>query len=224
MMPSSITGRTTTCGSPRSLSDAVGRRRSDCEGIGTEEAPDRRGGFDGKFLVYSQYGEKTKDDLWLLPLDGDRKPIPYLQSPSNEVLGSFSPNGRWMAYVSDESGPLQVYVQTIPPSGDQWQVSTAGGTGPRWRRDGRELFYVAPDQKLMAVPVKSGWAASGPFEVGTPQPLFGDMLLVGFGPNRVFYQPTADGQRFMVIARSGGEAFTTPPITVVTNWQATLKK
>jgi hypothetical protein len=130
-----------------------------------------------------------------------------------------------MAYVSDESGPQQVYVETIPPSGDRWQVSTAGGSQPRWRRDGRELFYVASDQKLMAVPVKSGWAASGPFEVGAPQPLFRGMLRGGGVAPRLFlYQPTADGKRFMMPARSGGEAATRQPITVVTNWQSALKK
>ncbi len=179
---------------------------------------------DGKSVVYSQYGEKTNDDLWLLPVEGDRKPVPYLQDPSNEVLGSFSPNGRWMAYVSDESGPPQVYVQTIPAGSGKWQVSTAGGSQPRWRRDGRELYYVAPDRKLMAVPVKRGAAASGSFEAGAPQPLFGGMVFNGLLSQAFFYQPSADGERFMVTVLSGGDEAAAPPITVVVNWLTGLKK
>ena len=165
---------------------------------------------DGKFIVYSQYSEQTKDDLWLLPLEGDRKPVPYLQTPFSEAEDRFSPDGRWMAYTSNESGQPQVYVQAIPPSGAKWQVSTAGGNRPEWRRDGKELFYVATDQKLMAAPVKAG---SG-FEAGSPQPLF--------EPVPVGYQPSADGQRFLVSVRAAGEASTPAPITVVVNWLKTV--
>ena len=102
--------------------------------------------------------------MWLLPLDGDRKPVPYLQTPFNEVAGQFSPNGRWMAYASNESGQPQIYVQPIPASGVKRQISTAGGDQPRWRRDGTELFYVSANQKLMTVPVKPGAV----FEIGFP--------------------------------------------------------
>jgi Tol biopolymer transport system component/predicted Ser/Thr protein kinase len=177
---------------------------------------------DGKFVVFSEFSAKTGDDLWLLPLEGDHKPIPYLQTPFSETQGRFSPDGRWMAYVSNESGQDQVYVQTIPVSGAKWQVSTSGGGEPRWRRDGRELFYVASDQTLMAVPVKFGGAGSGSFEAGAPQPLFP----VEPSPTNYTalpYQPTADGQRFLVNV-TGGDTSAAPPITVVLNWTAGLKK
>jgi dipeptidyl aminopeptidase/acylaminoacyl peptidase len=154
-------------------------------------------------------------DLWLLPLDGDRQPVPYLQTPANEMLGQFSPDGRWMAYASDESGRRQVYVQAIPANGDKRQISTTGGGQPRWRRDGHELFYVADDQTLMAVPVKTDVT----FEMDTPRPLF---QLDPISVRTVFaYQPASDGRRFLVTTPVGG---TTPPITVVLNWQEELKR
>src|ERR1700674_4395035 len=98
-------------------------------------------------MVFSARSEKTKDDLWLLPMDGDRKPIPFLQSPANETRGQFSPDSRWMAYQSDESSRNEIYVQHVPPNGMKFQISSMGGTDPRWGRDGKELFYLAPDRK-----------------------------------------------------------------------------
>ena len=121
-----------------------------------------------------------------------------------------------MAYASNESGEPQVYVQAIPASGAKWQISPAGGLQPRWRRDGKELFYISTDQKLMAVPVKSGDG----FEAGAPQPLFEIDPL--YGPlQRFAYKPTADGQRFSFYRLSVGPR---PPINVVLNWQEALKK
>jgi len=119
-----------------------------------------------------------------------------------------------MAYASDESGTRQIYVQAIPANGHKRQISTAGGNQPRWRRDGHELFYVANDQTLMGVPVKTGVA----FEMDTPRPLFqfDSVSLNGFS-----YQPTSDGQQFLVTTSVDN---TTPQITVVLNWQAGLKK
>ena len=173
---------------------------------------------DGKFIVYETTGSTTGTDLWLLPLDGDHKPIPYLQTPFNESDAQFSPDGKWMAYASNESGQPQVYVQSIPANGAKWQISPSGGVQPRWRRDGKELFYISADQKLMAVPVKNGAV----FEAGTPEPLC-DMDPV-FPPlqGRFAYQPTADGKRFLVVEVVGGNAAL--PINVVVNWQAGLKK
>jgi Tol biopolymer transport system component len=175
---------------------------------------------DGKAIAYSpDINAKTRADLWLLPLDGDRKPTPYLQTEFGEYHGQFSRDGRWMVYTSDESGREQVYVQTVPPSGAKWQISTAGGSRPRWRRDGRELYYVAADQMLMAVPVKPGSS----FEAGTPQALFGPILARPGTIYQFYYQPTADGQRFLVNEPAGDESGP-PPLTVVLNWQAGLKR
>jgi Tol biopolymer transport system component len=172
---------------------------------------------DGKWIVYQQTGQKTAADLWLLPLEGDRKPMPYLQTPFNETLARFSPGvagaPRWMAYQSNESGQDQIYVQAIPASGAKYQVSTSGGTQPAWRRDGKELFYFSADLKLMAVPITLGTSVVP----GTPQELFANTGLTG-------YAPSADGQRFLVNVPAGGEGATAPPITVVLNWTAGLKR
>ena len=165
----------------------------------------------------TQVGQKTGSDLWLLPLNGDRKPVPYLQTTFAEAFARFSPDGKWMAYQSNESGRFEVYVQTVPPSGTKYQISAAGGTRPQWRRDGKELYYVSADQKLMAVPIKLGSTV----EPGTAQPLF---PVVPFS-NFAIYAPSRDGQRFLVNVPAGGEGATAPPpITVVTNWQTALKK
>jgi eukaryotic-like serine/threonine-protein kinase len=174
---------------------------------------------DGKFVVYmSSNGGSTGYGLWLLPMEGDHKPVSYLQTPFNEGDAQFSPDGKWMAYASNESGQPQVYVQAIPATGAKWQISPAGGVQPRWRRDGKELFYIATDQKLVAVPVKSGAG----FEAGAPQPLFElDPVFPPLG-GRFAYQPTADGKRFLVLSMVGGTA--TPPINLVVNWSAGLKK
>src|SRR4029077_6727880 len=123
---------------------------------------------DGKFVVYESTGSTTGNDIWLLPMEGDHKPVPYLQTPFNEGDAQFSPDGRWMAYASNESGQPQIYVQSIPASGSKFQISNAGGVQPRWRRDGKELFYISAANKLVAVPVKMG----DKVEAGTPAPLF----------------------------------------------------
>jgi len=174
---------------------------------------------DGRWIVYGQTGQKTASDLWLLPMSGDRKPVPYLQTPFEELNARFSPDGKWIAFQSNESGQFQVYVQTVPLSGAKYQISTSGGNSPRWRRDGRELFYVSADQKLMAVPVKLG----ATIEAGTPQPLFPISPFPGASVISSIYQPMRDGQRFLVLAPAGGDAGAAPPFTVVTNWQAFKK-
>ena len=179
---------------------------------------------DGKYVLYSDYQDKTKYDLWLLPIDGDHKPIPYLQTPFSELRGQFSPDGRWMAYVSDESGRYEVYVQTVPASGPKWQVSNAGGDFPRWRRDGKELYFIAADQQLMAVPVKVSSGSSATFEPGAPQPLFRIEPVAASPVAAGLYVPTANGERFLVNVQAGGEGSQAPPITLVLNWTAGLKK
>jgi eukaryotic-like serine/threonine-protein kinase len=181
---------------------------------------------DGKFILYSDTNEKTNYDLWLLPLAGDHKPVPLLQTEFDETHGQFSPDGRWMAYTSDESGKPKVYVQPIPTNGGKWQISASGGDLPRWRRDGKELYYIAADGKLTAVPVKTG-TASNNFETGPGQSLFPVQPLGGVALGiiaRYPYQPSADGQRFLVNVPAGGEGAGEAPITVALNWQSGLKK
>ena len=106
---------------------------------------------DGRFILYETLDARTKRDLWYFPLFGDRKPRPLLQSDFNEAQGQLSPNGRWLAYISDESGRWEVYIRRFPGLGDVRLISTAGGTRPRWRADGQEIFYLAADRTLMAV-------------------------------------------------------------------------
>ncbi len=148
----------------------------------------------------------------MLPMSGDRKPMPVVRTDSNEMGGQVSPDGRWIAYASDELGQWEVYVAAFPGPGGKWQVSS-GGSQPRWRRDGKELFYLAADRKLMAVEIKAG----GDFGAGPAVPLFetrarytGDMA----------YDVSPDGQRFLV---SVPTTQTASPITVVLNWQSGLK-
>ncbi len=171
---------------------------------------------DGRFIAFQNLAAKsnTKLDLWILSVS-DHKARPFLQTPFNEGWGCFSPDGRWLAYVSDESGRYQVYVQPFPGPGGKWQISTAGGSQPVWRRDGKELFFIAPDYKLMAVEVVTGGTA---FAAGTPRALFqtrAATLVVRA------YDVSPDGQRFLINSLIGDP--TSSPITLVLNWTAGLR-
>lgn len=174
---------------------------------------------DGRYLLYDLYSSSGAD-LWVLPMTGDKKPFPYLQTAANEAHGCFSPDGRWIAYTSDESGKTEIYVQGFPAtSGGKWQVSTAGGDQPQWRKDGKELFYVAPDQTLVSVEVRS--SQSG-FSSGTPKTLFHATIHSGITTTRNDYLVTADGQRFLI--NTPLEDTARLPITVVLNWTNLLKQ
>jgi Tol biopolymer transport system component len=174
---------------------------------------------DGRFILYENTDPKTSSDLWILPLTGDRKPQLFLQTPFNEQQGRFSPDGKWIAYLSDESGRSEIYVQSFPPTGAKWQISTNGGFIPRWRRDGKELFYIAPDRKLMSVDVKAGPAG---FEVNSPKVLFDAPVDVANANNTNRYEVSTDGQRFLINGPS--ENVSSGYITVVVNWLADQKK
>jgi hypothetical protein len=156
--------------------------------------------------------------MWLLPdpggSPGDRKPIPFLQTEFNELRGAFSPDGKWIAYDSDESGRYEVYVQTFPVTGAKWQVSKGGGTHPKWRRDGKELLYLGADRRMTAVAVKTG----GTFQAGNPQPLFETRITSPLAR----YAMTRDGQRFLVPTPMGEAGATFA--TVVINWTAGIKR
>ena len=173
---------------------------------------------DGRFIIYTSLSPKTRTDLWVLPMTGEQKPVPFLQSPSNEDHARFSPDSRFVAYVSDESGKFEVYIQTFPASGGKWLISTNGGAQPRWRRDGKEIFYIAPDRKLMAVDVKSEGST---FEAGVPKALF-QTHVISYPQPRNFYEVSGDGQRFVIITPP--EETNSAPITIVTNWNADVKR
>ena len=148
----------------------------------------------------------------------ERKPFPFQRTPFNETNARFSPNSRWVAFDSDESGRREVYVRRFEGSAEKSRVSTAGGTQPCWRRDGKELFYLAQDSKIMAVSVKT----SDNFQPGLPTPLFKIDLARGiYSSVASEYDVTADGQRFlvnMVVAEARSL-----PFAVVVNWTAGLK-
>jgi Tol biopolymer transport system component len=188
-------------------------------GIGQDElllqsnAPISPGSWsaDGKFLLYHRYDPKSDVDVWVLPLEGDRKPFPFLQTPFRENEGRFSPDGRWIAYRSNESGRPEVYVQTFPAGGGKWQVSTSGGLLPQWQGDGRELFYMSTDRKLMAVDVKRG----ATFEAGLPKALFDLAAVRGYVND---YAAATDGRRFLLLRTL--QASAPEPFSVVVNWTA----
>jgi hypothetical protein len=179
---------------------------------------------DGRYLLYTAADPKTaRSGLWVLPLEGDKKPFPVLRTEFNERSGQFSPDGRWVAYSSDESGRNEVYVQTFSPSpagavsstATKVLISTAGGTDPRWRGDGKELYYVSLDGTLMAVDVTT----SPRFQAGVPKPLF--RVPPSASPTSFSWDLAPDGSRFLFPAPP--EQSNTP-LTVVLNWQAALKK
>lgn len=171
---------------------------------------------DGRFLLYGVADDpKTGFDLWLLPMQGDRKPFPFLNQTYEERIGQFSPDGRWVAYVSNQSGRHEIYVRPFPGPGGQWQISTAGGISPRWRADGKELFYIAPDAKLMAVPIAIGGSS---LEPGTPVALFQTRIVFGGTEtyNREQFDVAPDG-RFLINVTTDDVA--SSPITLLLNWK-----
>jgi hypothetical protein len=168
---------------------------------------------DSRYIVYTGSNPETKLDLWALSV-ADRRPIPFLQTSFNEMHGQVSPDGHWLAYASDESGTWEVYVQTFPEPGGKRTISVGGGAEPQWRRDGRELYYLAPDGTLMAVAVST---SDDVFNAGRPAPLFQARIPADILAFRNHYAPTHDGQRFLVDAADDNE-----PINVVVNWTALL--
>ncbi len=173
---------------------------------------------DGRYIVYSRTSEATKMDLWLAPTSGDSKPAPLLATPFNEFQAQISPDGRWMAYASDESGTWEVYVQSFPAGGAKRAISAGGGSEPQWRPDGRELFFLTADGVLMAVGVELG---TGPFRASRPQALFRTSIPLSGEMNtrRNHHVPSRDGRRFLI----DGAGDVEPSITMLVNWTTTLK-
>ena len=172
---------------------------------------------DGRWLLFTDAGGETKSDIWMLRLDGDRSPQPFLRTNASETNARISPDGQWVAYVSDASGPSEVYVQSFPSQGPRRQISTAGGMEPLWSRDGRELFYQSGD-KLMVVDV----ATAPTFSAGPPRVLFAGRY--GISPTGITaYSQSADGRRFLRCQQ------VQPPqpldsIDVVLNWFEQLRQ
>jgi dipeptidyl aminopeptidase/acylaminoacyl peptidase len=183
---------------------------------------------DGRWLLYMERGKDTGADLWALPdasgpVDLERKPIPYLVTPFNEQQAKFSPDGKWVAYSSNESGTVEVYVRPFPASsGGKWLVSNGGGNEVRWRPDGKELFYISPGGDLMAAEVNASGSA---LEISSPKTLFRTQILGGLGAGAIGawrYAVSKDGQRFLI--NTAMEQTAATPITVVTNWAVELRK
>jgi eukaryotic-like serine/threonine-protein kinase len=171
---------------------------------------------DGKFLAYQQAPQGI-NGVWMIPFAGDRKPSPFVQgSQFTAFVSVFSPNGKWLAYCSTESGEQKVYVVPFPGPGGKWQVSPGGGCYPRWRRDGKELFYLSPDNRIMAAEVKTDGSSFG---IGAVKPLFETRVystVEGGG-----YDVSADGQRFIICYEPGQPSVA---ITLVENWPSLLRK
>jgi dipeptidyl aminopeptidase/acylaminoacyl peptidase len=182
-------------------------------------------------LFYILQAAQTRSDIWVLPMTGNpsaplpsaslgtggagRKPFAFLQTQATETNAQISPDGKWVAYESDESGRNEVYVTPFPGPGSKWQVSVSGGSRPRWRRDAKEIFYLAQDAKLMAAEIRPLGTS---LEIGTVRPLF--QVRPSFPGN--VYDVTGDGKRFLVNSTTMDEIVT--PINLVVNWPAALKK
>lgn len=181
---------------------------------------------DGRFLLYFSVDPQTDRDIWVLPMEGDRKPWVFLKTNFNERSGQFSPDVRWVAYMSNESGRLEVYVRPfVEPAapgatgnaagatGGQWQVSTTGGIYPRWRPDGRELYYIGPNGEMMAAPIMATGTTLVP---GAPVALFPTRIFGGGVDNQQSWQYdlTRDGRFLINTVLDDASA----PITLLQNW------
>jgi Tol biopolymer transport system component len=182
---------------------------------------------DATLLLYAVQVPQTGVDLWAAPMPeaGEARAFPVVQTPFDEMAGQFSPDGRWLAYQSNATGRLEVYVRGFPGAANAQQLSVGGGAQPRWSRDGNELFYVAADSWLMAVPFQSN-ATKGNLESAAPQRLFKTHLATGANilpavGSRAQYVVAPDGRFLMNVGVDGAPA---PPIMVTVNWQAAATK
>jgi len=170
---------------------------------------------DGRYILFERSDPKTTSgkDLWIVPVSAKPTPFPLLQTEFSELAGHFSPDGQFVTYTSNETGRFEVYVRSFPGSVEKWQISASGGAHPRWRRDGKEIFYISPDGALMVVGVNT----KSRFEAGSPSKLFDVPIRLYLPENPDPYDVAPDGQRFLVMARD--EAFSAS-ITVTVDWTA----
>ncbi len=174
---------------------------------------------DGRVLAFWKGGgDATGNDIWMLPMEGERKPEPFLETPFNELSAAFSPDGRWIAYHSDESGRHEVYARAYPGPGGKWQISTHGGLHAVWSPDGHEIFYRTDDKKVMVVPLQ----LTPELSAGKPKMLFEDRF-AWWGFTDRNYDITPDGQRFVMVEDAEEESAPTE-IVVVLKWFEELKR
>jgi Tol biopolymer transport system component len=171
---------------------------------------------DGRYLAVMKLSSQSDWDIFALPMDGSGEAFPAIQTPFGELLPMLSPDGRWVTYMSDQSGRMEVYVQRFPEPGGKWQVSTAGGGEPVWSADGSEIFYIDAAQNLVSVKVTTGET----FKAGLPEILFEARLVPALQRNR--YAVSEDGQRFLLLLPLETQA--NPPMTVVQNWPVSLER
>ncbi|HEY3926857.1 MAG TPA: protein kinase [Candidatus Koribacter sp.] len=172
---------------------------------------------DGKYMLYMRHDLSANNDwdIYALPLSGEPTPIPQVTTQFREVIPVFSPDGHWIAYQSNESGVMQIYMKSFPGESGKYQVSTGGGQAPRWRGDGKELFFQG-SEGIYAVDVRENGAA---LQLGTPHLLFKANLV---GPATGPFSPSADGMKFVI--NQAGSSGSNAPLTLLTNWEANLKQ
>jgi len=203
--------------------------RKDATGAGQEErlteSPNQKflldWSKDGKYLLYREVNPGTGRDLMALPLQGDKKPIAVVNTPFQESTGAISPDGRWVAFASNDSGHTELYIQAFPGGGDgtkgRWQVSNGGAYDVKWKGDGKELYYESLDGKIMAAAIQAG---AQEIRAETPRVLFAaDFQTTSLHE----FDVTPDGQRFLLILSSRTQG-RSEHLTVVSNWQAALRK
>jgi len=175
---------------------------------------------DGHFILFRDLDPKNGPDLWALPMTGDRKPEPYLQSPFVEGQARFSPNGRWVAYTSNESGRNEVFIQSFPASARKYPVSSNGGVQPRWRGDGKELYFLAGivSPNVATVTAVDVIESKDTLAIGAERPLF-ETTVQSKVRERNTWEVTPDGQRFLINRSDQADSVLTRPITVVVNWK-----
>ena len=164
---------------------------------------------DGKYFLYFTAGMDTQNDLWVIPLMGDRKPFPFLQTKYSEFAGRFSPDGHWVAYQSNQSGKMEIYIRPFPGPGGEWQISTGGGIGPRWSPDGKELYFLDPSGSIMASSITIRGQA---VELGKPTSLFQPRMAT---TGRAQYDVSRDG-RFLINVLLNEAS---DKITAILNWK-----
>jgi Tol biopolymer transport system component len=184
-----------------------------------QDVPDRSPSdwsLDGRYLLYRTQSSRTRYDVWAWALDGSTPTFPIAQTDADDRDGQFSPDGKWVAFESDESGRFEIYVQRFPGPGTKWPISTNGGAQVRWSRDGRELFYISLDGHLMAVTVRLD-AGPGTVEADTPVALFATHVGSPVSVFRQQYVVSPDGRRFLFNTLADDDRVS--PITIIQNWK-----